>query len=164
MYLPGQDIWTATDFWHQQFERPRHYRKTQKQFSQKYYIRRTHSLLKTGVSWRLLFFYLLSITLHSCLQNSRFLSNGVRNNFCSSSSLQQKHLQLDGWHWHSHFFRQLTYNSDTTSYKNTIFVRAKMTEFTEFHTLCKLPSPLQEAVFLCLLKRLWTGAVIPLWA
>lgn len=33
------------------------------------------------------YFYLLSMTLHSCLQNSRFLSYGVRINFCSSSSL-----------------------------------------------------------------------------
>lgn len=97
-YLQDPGSETEVGFWHQLFE-PQHHWKINQSLTtiviQQAGLKLHHTTIKKSIPVNGGNIYLLSITLHSCLQNSRFFSKGVRINFCSSSNLKQKVLTTD---------------------------------------------------------------------
>ena len=99
VYSPGQDIWTAKDFWHQQFEWRRHCRKTWKQFCLKYYTRRTHSSLETGTGWKV---FTSSQSLSTAVSRTPDSSRmGWELTSVPLPAFTGNTYELDCWLWHS---------------------------------------------------------------
>lgn len=91
-FKPTYQVWTSEEQWISCINYL-NYNVTRWRHVNKFCLGTVHVFLSPVTSFRevlcLQHFYLLSMTLHSCLQNSRFLSYGVRINFCSSSSLDK---------------------------------------------------------------------------
>lgn len=115
----------------------------------------------TAVENQVIWPYLLSRTLHSCLQKSRFLSNGVRINFCSSSSLSKYMAQSIPRI--SHILRSLTINVPLTRLNCCTLQEITLDRLRNtVNSQCQFSPPLQKTVSFSLLQNLRAGVFIPL--